>query len=729
MTFTKIIISKWQKFFEKKRKYDDVCLDMFPYPSGTLHLGHQRNYIITDIFIRYEIIFNGKNIYRPFGWDAFGLPAENAAIQNNMHPKDWTLQNINEMKKQVQLSGLLINWQNEINTSDKDYYLLNQQVFKLFFDQGLIYKNYDWLNWDESEKSVLANEQVINGLGWRSGLPIQKKLMAQWFFKVKNFANELYNDLFKINMWPSKIIKMQENWIGKHEGFIINLAVYNKDNIFLSNIQCFSKTPEILHQSVACCLSLNHELSKKFFITNNINELDQAYFDLTAPKTCYWKTELIVKSKIFDTPLPVFITNKVTANYGTGVLLLIPSFSTKDEEICTELNINYTKLEVTTRSHDNVEIHAAHEFKIRDWCISRQRIWGCPIPIIYCDNCGVRCQINENTNTIKLSFKTFKELQNANVKETCTKCLKPAVCEIETLDTFFDSSWYFIRYIDLLSNNKKSLIPDKKNISKFLPIKIYVGGVEHATLHLLYARIFVKAFKKLNIINNNVLEPFHKIINQGMVLSKTYKYQNKYISEERAKELNIKEFTIEKMSKSKFNNISPEYIINKFGPDVLRLALVSDCPIDQNIIWDNNQILKSNKHTNIFQKYCENLIKNNEVQDFINKHLIIAPNKISINNIANILTKEDLECKIFFIHSYNKIVNLYENFQYNKVVAELFTLFNYHKKNLLHLNNVTIDSTFLILFIFLAHPILPFTTEYIAQNTCIKDIHSYKIIT
>lgn len=723
---------KWKEYFNNINEYDFIIMDMFPYPSGQLHLGHIRNYVISDILFRYNTMTNDKKIYRPFGWDSFGLPAENAAIQFKMHPQTWTSDNISKMKKQILDAGIVFNWENEINTSKKSYYTLNQKIFKIFFEKGLIYKKLAWLNWDNEEETVLANEQVIDGKGWRSGKPVIKKLMSQWFFKAKIFAEELEQDLDKLSKWPIKIIKMQENWIGRHEGFSIKLNIFDKKtNKIVKKIECFSKTPDILIDAQCCCLSLNHELSIEFFQKNDIYELEESFFRTVNPKTCYWHTNFFATSDIFEQSIDVFITNKVNDKFGFGSLLLTPNFSEKDKEICLEINFNFQEKKYTSENEsiDDLKVENKTLFKLEDWCISRQRVWGCPIPIIFCENCGTICQISQEINDKKLNCLSFKELKQLDLKDVCKKCNKTAICEIDTLDTFFDSSWYYIRYIDMLEkNNENQILINKKNLNKLLPIEIYIGGAEHATLHLLYSRIFLKALYKIGIIDQDII-PFKKLINQGMILSKTFKDANgKYIDSEEAEKLNIKNFKIEKMSKSKFNSISPNKIIEQFNPDTLRLSVISDYPIDKNIIWDNQRTITAYKHTNFFKKLILKIIQNNDLLIFVKNLIEVQEDKkyINITDIYKILKDDCSGNNIFLSDKISVINDNFEKQELNKVIAELFTIVNWFNKNIDSLS-LEIKSIFLIIFIIFAYPIIPFTFEENFKNTCLNKIYTLRI--
>ena len=562
------IEKKWQnKFLRENLKNPSgkkfYCLEMFPYPSGKIHMGHVRNYTIGDVIARFKFL-NGFNVLHPMGWDAFGLPAENASRQNKLHPKDWTYRNIESMKKQLKLLGLSIDWDLEIATCDKDYYKHQQELFIDFFNKGLVSRKETYVNWDPIENTVLANEQVINGRGWRSNAIVERKKLSQWFFNITKFADELLNDLKDLSGWPDKVKLMQTNWIGKSFGCEINFEIIKVKKY----IKIFTTRPDTIFGASFLALSVDHPLSKEF---ENKREFD--LFKKECGKTGTTEEALANAEKIgFNTGMmayhpfikkkliPVYFANFVLMDYGTGAIFGCPAHDQRDFDFAKKYNLEITKV-VSDGSKDvlkeaytgdgsminsaflnGLNIEQAKDkiineieknnlgtkktlFRLKDWGISRQRYWGCPIPMIYLEDGSVTpvdkselpIELPEDVN---LNSKGNPLDHHPNWKITTQKSTgKKAIRETDTLDTFVDSSWYFLRFCS--PKYKKSAF-DEDKVNYWMPVDQYIGGVEHAILHLLYSRFFTKGINKFNK-KINLSEPFKNLFTQGMVCHETYK--------------------------------------------------------------------------------------------------------------------------------------------------------------------------------------------------------------
>ena len=636
------IEKKWQDFWEKNKTFSSkidknlkkyYVLEMFPYPSGDIHMGHVRNYTLGDLVARYKRA-KGFNVLHPMGWDSFGLPAENAAISNNIHPKSWTEKNIQNMKTQLKKMGLSYDWSKELSTCNSEYYKHEQKIFIEFYKNGLAYQKETIVNWDPVEQTVLANEQVIDGKGWRSDAKIEKKKMKGWFLKITDFAEELLEDLDSLEKWPEKVKLMQKNWIGKSYGAYIDFHIKELNK----KITVFSTRPDTLFGASFIALSADHNLVgelKKIYpeINREINKLDLK----NANEQNMDKIEKIgIKIPleashpfIKDNLIPIFIANFVLIDYGTGAVFGCPAHDQRDFDFAKKYDLEIIEV-VSKEKHQDINnilecaytedgylmnsdflngltVDEAKEisikelekldlgsrtvnFRLKDWGVSRQRYWGCPIPIIYCDNCGIQT-VPEEDLPVKLPEKI--DLQKSgnplsdqsdwiNVK--CPKCSGSATRETDTFDTFFESSWYFARFTD--TNYKEAI--NKSNADYWLPVDQYIGGIEHAVLHLLYSRFFIKAMNKLDLIN--LKEPFKSLQTQGMVCHQTYKNSNnEWIFPKDVIKINEKHFTIdkkdnvfpgriEKMSKSKKNVIDPNTIVDSFGSDTARFFILSDSP-------------------------------------------------------------------------------------------------------------------------------------------------------
>ena len=647
------IEKKWQAKFAEKNLYKEgkkkfYCLEMFPYPSGKIHMGHVRNYTIGDVIARYKYL-SGFNVLHPMGWDAFGLPAENASKQNNLHPKEWTKNNISNMKKQLKLMGLSIDWNLEISTCDKEYYKHQQEIFIDFFNQGLVSRKETYVNWDPVEKTVLANEQVVNGRGWRSNAVVQRKKLSQWFFNITKFSDKLLLDLNDLKGWPEKVKLMQKNWIGKSYGCEINFELKNTKE----TLKVFTTRPDTIFGASFIALSVDHPLNTNFkndksFIKfkEDCNKTGTTEEALANADKLGFKSDMLVKHPFINKYLPVYFANFVMMDYGTGAIFGCPAHDHRDFDFAKKYDLEIIKvvddgsatknvetpytgsgkiinsdflnnLDVLTGKEKIIKIIEEKKlgvrktlFRLKDWGISRQRYWGCPIPMIYLEDGSVvpvekselpielpdDIDLNANGNPLD-SHPTWKHTTH---KSTGKKALR----ETDTLDTFVDSSWYFLRFC----SPKHTTSPfDEKKVNYWMPVDQYIGGIEHAILHLLYSRFFTKS---LNLCkkNFNIDEPFKNLFTQGMVCHETYKdqdgnwlYPDEVERLDKNNVLKIKDKTkvivgpSESMSKSKKNTIDPEVMINQYGADAVRWFILSDSPPEKDTQWSNTGVVSANK--------------------------------------------------------------------------------------------------------------------------------------
>ncbi len=703
---------KWQRIWDNSQLYKTdennnkekyYVLEMFLYPSGNIHMGHVRNYAIGDAIARFKK-GKGFNILHPMGWDAFGLPAENAAIQNKLHPDDWTIKNIKGMKSQLQSLGFSYDWDREVNTSQPNYYKHEQAMFIDFFDAGLAYQKKSLVNWDPVDCTVLANEQVVDGKGWRSGAKVEKRQLKQWFLKITQYSDELLEELDNLPDWPDKVKIMQKNWIGKSSGAEINFKISNSDQY----ITVFSTRPETIFGASFICISYDHEFVKN--ITDSKEKLDfikkcklsseSENIDNNIEKEGFFTGFYVEHPYIKNKKLPIYIANYVLSNYGTGAVFGCPAHDERDFEFAQKYNLEILPVLVDTSNPqtllpyidilgkvinsdflNNLSVEDAKvkilkrlesdkigntkiTYRLKDWGVSRQRYWGCPIPIIYCNNCGVITELKENL-PIKLpkdiSFENKgNPLENHPTwkKVKCHKCNSDAIRETDTFDTFFESSWYFARFCGL----EDKCAFDKNVAEKWLPVNQYIGGIEHAILHLLYARFFTKALRDCSYFN--IDEPFKGLLTQGMICHKTFKdSQNNWLSPNQVykkgdkwiiKDSNeiAQDGRIEKMSKSKKNTIDPTDMINKYGADSIRLFLLSDSPPTRDLEWSDEGIEGSYKYLNSLYRFIEKFISNNE------ENLNIDPKK------------EEQFKKLIHQTIHSVTLNL-ENFTLNKAIADI----------------------------------------------------------
>ncbi len=698
---------------ESNKKY--YCLEMFPYPSGKIHMGHVRNYTIGDVIARYKYL-NGYNVLHPMGWDSFGLPAENASKLNNLHPQEWTNQNISTMKKQLKQLGLSIDWDREISTCDKEYYKHQQSLFIDFYNNGLVSRKETYVNWDPVEKTVLANEQVINGKGWRSNAIVQRKKLSQWFFNITKFSNELLSDLEKLKGWPEKVKLMQKNWIGKSYGCEINFEMSESSD----KIKVFTTRPETIFGASFIALSVDHSLSKNFkdnkdFIKfkEDCNKTGTTEEALANAEKLGLKTNLCVKHPLIkDKILPVYFANFVLMDYGSGAIFGCPAHDQRDFDFAKKYNLEiievvsdgskekklveaYTgngKL-INSSFLNGLNIEQAKEkiineiekkylgtkktlYRLKDWGISRQRYWGCPIPILYLED-GTIVPVEKDElpvtlpKDVDLNAKGNPLSSHPSWKQTVHKSSgKKAIRETDTLDTFVDSSWYFLRFC--APKNKNSPL-DEKQISHWMPVDQYIGGIEHAILHLLYSRFFTKGVNLCNK-NLNLSEPFKNLFTQGMVCHKSFKDEKgNWLYPDEVEKIDTKTFVKksdksrvivgppESMSKSKKNTIDPEDMVNLYGADAVRWFILSDSPPEKDVQWSNVGVSSSNKF----------------LQKIWNLNISIFNRKI------NDMNKNDEEKFIKEIDNYvSKIDIAINNFRFNVAIAQFYELYNYFKDKL-----------------------------------------------
>lgn len=687
---------KWQKFWETDQSFKAgkkphlpkaYILEMIPYPSGRIHMGHVRNYTIGDAIARFKKM-QGFDILHPMGWDAFGLPAENAAIQHSTMPEAWTIQNIEDMKQQLKALGFAYDWDREIATCLPNYYGHEQKIFLDFYSKGLAYRKESWVNWDPVDGSVLANEQVVNGRGWRSGALVEKRKLTQWSLKITDYAEELLTDLPKLTGWPEKVVRMQENWIGKSEGALVKFKLENGQQL-----EIFTTRPETLFGASFCGIAPTHPLAEELSKTNK----ELAVFIADCQKTSTTEEALnTVEKKGINTGLvvlhpfnsewkiPVYIANFVLMEYGTGAIFGCPAHDERDHEFAVKYGLPILPV-VSDDNHminsqflDGLGVSAAKvkmleaieklqtgnrltTYRLRDWCVSRQRYWGCPIPIIYCDHCGI-VPVPESDLPVKLpdhvDFSiTGNPLANHPTWKhvDCPTCGKPATRETDTFDTFFESSWYFLRYCN--PNDKEAI--NKAECEKWMTVDWYVGGIEHAVMHLLYARFFIKALRDCGYLTFD--EPFKNLLTQGMVCHQTFQdkkgnwlYPNEVSKNDAGKYTQNSTGDLvtlgrsEKMSKSKRNLVDPQEIISSYGADVARIFIVSDNPPDRDFEWSDEGLDGSWRYLN-------------RVWRIVNETLDVPTSQ---NDEAS-----SLKLRKFTHQTLVKIIDAYERNAFNKVLA------------------------------------------------------------
>ena len=760
----KTIEKKWQSYWNdnqvfkakvNKNKKKFYCLEMFPYPSGNIHMGHVRNYTIGDVLARYKSM-QGYNVLHPMGWDSFGMPAENAARINNLDPKSWTNKNISNMKAQLKQLGLSIDWDREISTCSEDYYKHQQKFFLELYDKGLVYRKESYVNWDPVDETVLANEQVVAGKGWRSGAQVERKKLNQWFFNISKFSEELLEGLNNLPSWPNKVKTMQKNWIGKSFGCEIPFKIDGSHDV--KEIKCFTTRPDTLYGFSFLAVSIDHPISKFYEKDENFLKFKEECSKTGTTEEAValadkigFKTNLLAINPLDkEVRVPVYFANFVLMDYGFGAVFGCPAHDQRDLDFALKYNLEVVTVVKPRDAHDDFKVtnvaftdsgiifnskelnnlKAPEEsiletikilenqkkgkkkinFRLKDWGISRQRYWGCPIPIAYGENNEI-IKIPDEQLPIKLPEKinlktSGNPLEHQSEWKNITINGKKCSRETDTLDTFVDSSWYFLRFC---SNENTQYGFDIDEVNYWMPVDQYIGGIEHAILHLLYSRFFMQAISYKNDKFNH-LEPFNGLFTQGMVCHETYKDQNnnwispdEIVSEDGKnffKKENPKEKIIvgqiESMSKSKKNTIEPEKMIKKYGADSVRLFILSDSPPEKDIQWSEQGMLASYKF----------------VQKLWTLHQII---KEKLNDEKN-LNNKDHKINEFTNQLINKVTNSLEKFNYNVIVASFHEMYNFMSKSIDSFNNKKELKENYIKILHLLMPLLPhFSSECLEE--------------
>ncbi|HBF7899591.1 leucine--tRNA ligase [Clostridioides difficile] len=690
----KEVESKWQKIWKDDNQYkmdtaqtekpNYYTLEMFPYPSGKIHMGHVRNYSIGDVVARFKKM-EGYNVLHPMGWDSFGLPAENAAIKHGIHPHKWTMENIEEMKEQLNLLGISYDWDKEVATSTPEYYRFTQEIFLKFLEHGLAYKKKSYVNWCPSCETVLANEQVVQGACERCKATVLKKDLEQWYFKTTEFAEELLNDLDTLDGWPEKVKTMQKNWIGKSTGADLVFDIDGTDK----SMTVFTTRPDTTYGVTYMVLAPEHELVKELVAGTEYEADVEAFVKKMHTMTEIERTAADVEKEgmfigryvinpLNGKKVPLWIANYVLVEYGTGAIMAVPAHDERDRDFAEKYNLDI--IDVITE--DNKMINSEEfngldasegfegiidklekegrgkrtiNYRLRDWLVSRQRYWGCPIPVVYCDECGIVPVKKEDLpvllpTDVEFTGKGESPLTTSKqfMSTTCPHCGKPARREVDTMDTFVDSSWYFLRYVD--SNNENEPF-SKELVNRWHPVDQYIGGVEHAIMHLLYARWFVKAFKSMGMVDFN--EPFKNLLTQGMVLMDG-----------------------SKMSKSKGNTVSPMDIIDEYGADTARLFVLFAAPPERDLDWSEQGVDGCFRFLNRVYRLVD------ELADVVKKDVEFGE-----------LNSQDKDMR-YTIHSTLKKVtaDLSEKFGFNTAISALMELINdmYKYKELDNINEAVI---------------------------------------
>src|SRR6056300_160267 len=765
----KIVEKKWQTFWINNKLFNSkidlnkpkfYCLEMFPYPSGKIHMGHVRNYTIGDVLSRYKFL-KGFNVLHPMGWDSFGMPAENAARQNNLNPKDWTENNISTMKNQLRQLGLSVDWDREISTCSKEYYKHQQKLFLELYDKGLVYRKASYVNWDPVDNTVLANEQVIDGKGWRSGANVERRKLNQWFFKISHFSNELLEDLGILKEWPEKVKIMQKNWIGKSYGCEIDFKIEGSENV--KSIKCYTTRPDTLFGFSFLAVSVDHPISKyyennKAFLDfkKKCSETGTTEESIAQATKIGFKTELQAINPLDDSKkVPVYFANFVLMDYGFGAVFGYPAHNQRDFDFVKKYNLEiktvvtpskeikdfkveneaYTgegflqnshflnglkvpseAIEKTINLLEEKKIGARKtNFRLKDWGISRQRYWGCPIPIAYDDkNNIVKIPVSDlpvilpeniNINT------TGNPLDQQNDWKEVIIDGKKCIRETDTLDTFVDSSWYFLRFCSPKNNSYGFNIED---IKYWMPVDQYIGGVEHAILHLLYSRFFMRAISLKNE-KINIKEPFKGLFTQGMVCHETYRDEdgnwlnpNEVITSNNKdyfkKESPSKKVIVgpsESMSKSKKNTIDPQNIIEKYGADSVRFFILADSPPERDIQWSEDGIKSAYK--------------------FVQKLWDLNNEMVGISKSEKKEFNENIE--IFTNQIINKINIALEGFRYNLIIAyfhEAYAFFKNISSKQIHSENLILSFKKILITMM---PVVPHL-----DNECLKSLDLNKNI-
>ena len=767
----KVIEEKWQKYWNQNKSFKSkidknkkkfYCLEMFPYPSGKIHMGHVRNYTIGDVLARFKIM-QGYNVLHPMGWDSFGMPAENAAKQNNLDPKIWTEKNIKTMKIQLKQLGLSIDWDKEISTCSPEYYKHQQAFFLELYDKGLVYRKENYVNWDPVDQTVLANEQVIDGKGWRSGAPVERKKLNQWFFNISKFSDELLEGLKNLDDWPNKVKTMQKNWIGKSFGCEVNFKI--ESALPVEFIKCFTTRPDTLFGFSFLAVSIDHPIAKFYEKDNQFLKFKEECSkagtteeSIAQAEKLGFKTELMAINPLDPSiKVPVYFANFVLMDYGFGAVFGCPAHDQRDFEFATKYNLKIISVIEPDNKIDKLDLNnkvytgpgrivnskflndlkapdqSIHEtikileeknigkkkinFRLKDWGVSRQRYWGCPIPIAYnskneivkipLDDLPVKLPENINLNT------NGNPLDHQN--DWCKIEINGEQCrrETDTLDTFVDSSWYYLRFCSS-DNTEKGF--DLDEAAYWMPVDQYIGGVEHAILHLLYSRFFMRA---INIGEKQLIssEPFKGLFTQGMVCHETYKDENDqwlspdeietndgiHFNVKKKPSIKVRVGPSESMSKSKKNTIDPQKIIKDYGADAVRLFILSDSPPEKDVQWSDQGMVASHK---FIQKFW-----------LLHRRIMI---KISLNEQG-----EDSKSFADFTNILiDKVTKNLEKFHYNVIVANFYETYNFLNKEIEKpINNINLIENYKKI-LNLLQPVIP----HLALE-CLKEVdENYKLV-
>ncbi|MCL6608597.1 MAG: leucine--tRNA ligase [Geminicoccaceae bacterium] len=720
--------AKWQRIWDERRTFEVrtdpsrpkyYVLEMFPYPSGRIHMGHVRNYTLGDVIARLKRA-QGYNVLHPMGWDAFGLPAEGAAIRRGIHPKSWTYGNIAEMRAQIRSMGLSIDWTREFATCDPEYYKHEQAMFIAMWERGLVYRRESWVNWDPVDQTVLANEQVIDGKGWRSGAPVERRKLAQWFFKITAYAEDLLAALDRLDRWPEKVRLMQRNWIGRSEGARISFEIVGRHD----RLEVFSTRPDTLFGASFTALAPDHPLTTELaardpalaaFVTDCLKG-STSEAELETMEKRGFDTGLRCRNPVRpDQLLPVYVANFVLSEYGTGAIFGCPAHDQRDLEFAREYGLpvlpvvlpegaDAARFTIGAEAYtgdgrlfnsaflDGLDVPTAKKriveelerlgagkgevtWRLRDWGISRQRYWGCPIPMIHCPSCGI---VPVPLDQLPVLLPEDVDITGAGNpldrhptwKHTrCPRCGGPARRETDTFDTFVESSWYFARFCD----PKNPDLPFSRDaVAYWLPVDQYIGGIEHAVLHLLYSRFFTRAMRDCGYLDLD--EPFSGLFTQGMITHRTYRdeagnwLEPKEVVEDETGELRTKDGRrvfagrVEKMSKSKLNTVDPSEIIESYGADTARLFMLSDSPPDRDLEWTDAGIDGAWRYLNRLWR-------------IVDERLPLLP-PVGTPVPRDRLVGDDLALARLVHRSIASVTDALERFHFNKAVALIRELTN-----------------------------------------------------
>lgn len=709
---------------EDSTKQKFYCLSMFPYPSGQFHMGHVRNYTIGDVISRQQRML-GKNVMQPIGWDAFGLPAENAAIKHKVPPATWTYKNIDAMRKQMERLGFAYDWQREFATCNPGYYRWEQWFFLKLYEKGLVYKKNAEVNWDPVDQTVLANEQVVDGRGWRSGALVERREIPQWFFKITAYADQLIDDLDQLTHWPEQVKLMQKNWIGRSEGVEVNFKLSDSDQ----SLKIFTTRPDTLFGVTYIAIAPQHPLAKKAAENNaeiasfldECKNIKMAEAEIATLDKKGLATPFYALHPITEQPIPIWVANFVLMEYGSGAVMAVPAHDQRDFEFAKQYHLPikqvilpndqttwdfnqcaYTQAGELTDSAqfsglnskiaapqiiDLLENHGKGQrkthYRLRDWGISRQRYWGAPIPMINCERCGI-VPVKEQDLPVVLPeqveftgvtspLKTIPEFYNT----TCPTCQNPATRETDTFDTFFESSWYYARFA--CPDQSSKMLDEQANY--WLPVDQYIGGVEHAVLHLLYSRFIHKTLRDLDLVHCD--EPFKQLLTQGMVLNQGAK-----------------------MSKSLGNTVDPELLINRFGADTVRVFIIFAAPPEQSLEWSDSGVEGAHRFLKRLWTFChEQLIplrlENKRHNTTVDLDTLDTKQRDFLRQIYEILKQTQQD---------------YERLQLNTVVSGCMKLFNLLAKMTEEANMETLLHEGVSILLRVLSPIAPHITHQLWQE-------------